>query len=687
MSKRSSTSDDTAQGGRRGLQGRTYPFIWHWLMALLVVPLVGTILWAVGLRDATIRALIVFVDWPTFGLLGWFAVRLGQHAGRKPIIYWHTAVSVAAVGFSWGLTTVTGWSAGWAVVHLFASVLFAASWNLHRVDALRSRADEKTPEDKGWAEVLGIPRSKVGRPTVTANTISATVTAGPGETIADAQGAIPKIEAAAHGTPGRTRIVQDPDDAQVGELVIARQDALRTWTSWPGPSAVGGSIADPICTAVYEDGTPQRYWFCAGVTDDGDPRVGTHMGRMGMSGSGKTGDAKLELAELMTRRDVVVLYADATKGAQTSKPLMRGIALYADTGPKGKILFRGVQRMIRDRADRLGHAGFADWSPACYEHELRMPAVVYFVDEADELINHQLFEWLCGKARSAGVFLSVALPRADNTSMPTKARFNIGAWKCYGCGDDYSAEFALTESTRKAGAHPENWRASKPGYHYLDTANGVDPRLFPVPCRTYRHSDLQIEAAVRGGDPYRAVLPGYDITALGEAWKYCQPGDARRPGDAVQPGANDDDGDDDGWDADVDEEDDVDGTARVLARSDDAEDGDRQVYAAVDPRTPIPPYRGPDVQFGDDSPEPVSQAEAEAEFDRVLVTMCAEPGRTVVTTAEMTERYTLRSSTWRSRRLMGVADGDVVSPPGLTLIRDEHRAGVYHIHRLNEHGQ
>lgn len=679
------TSDDTEhRGGARSLKGRAYPFIWHWIMALGVVPGVATGLWLLGQRDPALRALITFVDAIATWILVTFVFRLAEHAGRRPIIAWHTAATVAGVGLTWGLTTIAGWSPAWAVVYFFAGIIGAASWNMHRIDALRSRADGKG-DDKGLAEILGVPNARFGKPKVTDDTITATVTAEPGGTIADVQSALPKIEAAAQGAiPGRGRVVQDPGNAAVGELVISRRDALRTWPTWAGPSHVGGSIADPICTAVYEDGTAQRYWFCAGVTDEGEPRVGTHIGRMGMSGSGKTGDAKLELAELMTRRDVVVLYADITKGAQTAKPLLRGITLYADTSPKGQILFRGVQRMIRDRADRLGHAGFADWGPACYEDPaLRMPAVVYFVDEADELINHRLFEWLCGKARSAGVFLSVALPRADHTSMPPKARFNIGVWKCYGTGDDYSAEFALTEGTRKAGAHPENWRNTRPGVHFLDTAPGVDPRLFPVPCRTFRHTDAQVEAAVRAGDPYRAGLPGYDITALGDAWTYCQPSDARRPGDPVPPTDDDEGG---GWDADAEEGEEVDALAQVLARSEDAEDGDQRAYAAVDPTRPIPPMSGPDVQFGDDAPAPVSQAEAEAEFDRVLVEICAEPGRTTVTTAEMSERYTLRGSSWRSRRLLAVADGAVVSPPGIRLARDEHRAGLYHIHRVNGHG-
>ncbi len=321
------THDDTEHrtGGPRSLKGRAYPFVWHWIMALAIVPGVAGTLWLVGRPDPGLRALIAFADAFATCALSYFAMRLAEHARRRPIIAWHTSGTVFGIGFTWGWTTVAGWTPTWAVVYAAAAVVGASSWNLHRVDALRSRADGKG-DDKGLAEILGVPNARFGRPRVTDDTITARVVAEPGGTIADVQSALPKIEAAAKGAiPGRGRVVQDPGDAAAGDLVISRRDALRTWRPWPGPSAAGGSIAQPIITGYYEDGATKRYWLCAGRDDEGAPRVGTHIGRMGMAGSGKSGDAKLELAELMTRRDVVVLYADATKGQQSAKPLMSGI--------------------------------------------------------------------------------------------------------------------------------------------------------------------------------------------------------------------------------------------------------------------------------------------------------------------------------------------------------------------------
>jgi hypothetical protein len=679
------THEGTEHHAGRSLKARTFPFTWHWIMALAVVPAVATGMWYAGRQDPSLRALLTMVAVLVTWALTAFAHRLAAHAGRKPLIAWHTAGTVFGIGFACAWTTAAGWSPTWAVLYLGGAVLFAASWNLHRVDALRSRADAQTGDDKGWAEVLGVPRIRVGRPKVVEAGVVAKVIAEPGGTIGDVQAALPKIEAASPGAiPGRSHVVQDPADATTGELTLVYEDVLRTWQPWPGPSALGGSIAQPIITGYYETGAAQRYWFCAGITDDGEPRVGTHVGRMGMSGSGKTGDAQLELAEVLTRNDVVLLFADATKGAQTAGPLMSGITLYADTQPKARVLFAGVRQMVRDRADRLGRAGYADWSPKCAtDARLRMPAVILFVDEADELITDPKFVWLATKARSTGVFLSITLPRADHASMPPTARYSIGAWMCFGVGDDYSAEFALTEATRKAGATAvENWRNTRPGYRYLDTAPGVDVRLYPVPARSYRHTDAQVEAAVRAGAPYRMGLPSEDIASLGDAWRYCQPTDARRPGAQQQPvglppGSND------GGDDDMDDTDEDIDVARVLAEGEDAEPGDTDGYAELDPSRPLPPYIGPDLPIDDGKPEATSQGEAVRAFDALLVEMAGE-GRTEIQLSEVVERYGYRSTTWTSRRLTALAEGAVVSPPGLAVQRKpDGPAGRYLLVRLN----
>jgi hypothetical protein len=684
MARRSHEETEHRTGGARSLKARSFPYIWHWIMAFAVVPGVATGLWLLGQRDPALRALVTFLDVLATWALVTFIFRLAEHAGRKPIIAWHVAGTVFGVGFTWGLTTVFGWSPAWALIYFFAACVGAGSWNAHRIDALRSRSDEKG-DNKGWAEVLGMPHVRAGKPKAVDAGVAVTVTAEPGGTVADVQAALSKIEAAAPGAlPGRSRVVQDPTNAPHGELTLVYQDVLRTWQPWPGPSALGGSIAQPVVTGYYEDGAAQRYWFCAGLTDEGEPRIGTHVGRMGMTGAAKTGDAKTELAELMTRRDVVVFAADATKGAQTMGPLMGGLTLLADTKPKVRVLFAGLRQLVRDRADRLGAAGYADWTPECAtDARLRMPAVVQFVDEADELITDPKFVWLATKARSTGVFLSVTLPRADHASMPPTARFSIGAWKCFGTGDDYSAEFALTDETRKAGAHPENWRNTRPGYHFLDTAPGVDQRLYPVPCRSYLHTDMQIEAAVTAGAPYRMGLPAEDIASLGDAWTYCQPGDARRPGaqrppTGPPPGPND--GEDDEDMDDIDEDLDL---TRVMAAGEDAEPGDTDDYAEIDPSRPLPPYHGPNLPIDDGKPEAVSQEEAVRAFDALLVEMAGE-GKTEATVAEFADRYRYRLKPWVSRRLIAIAEGAVVSPPGLTLQRKpDGPAGHYLFIRLN----
>jgi hypothetical protein len=424
---------------------------------------------------------------------------------------------------------------------------------------------------------------------------------------------------------------------------------------------------------VYEDGEVERYWHVAG----GD-RPANHVGRMGMTRSGKTGNALVALADTATRRDVVILYADCAKGGQSIGPLRPAVTLYADTQPKVTALFRGVEKMVADRANRLGQHGFRDWSPDCYTHpDLRMPAVLLHLDEADDYIGTERFTRLCKAGLSTGVYISVTLPRADHASMPTTARFSIGQWLCFGTGDSYSAEFALSEQTIAAGAHPQFWKNRRQGYHYLDGAPGVDEDRYPMPARSYGAQFDQLEQAVAAGAQWRARLPGYDMTSLGDAWLACQPNPGQIPlafvvrEDAAAKAAPD------GGVTDEDEE----MPPMPLPDSEDPAEAraDAALYAQVDPAVPIPdPVSGDGVDFAGDLPDAPSPEVAETAFNDLLRRIAMVEGKTEVKVEELVKRFPYRSRSTISRRLSAMAEGEILSPPGIALERTD-RAGVYQL--------
>jgi hypothetical protein len=303
--------------------------------------------------------------------------------------------------------------------------------------------------------------------------------------------------------------------------------------------------------------------------------------------------------------------------------------------------------------------------------------------------------------------ISVSLQRADHASMPTTARYNIGAAFCFGTGDDYSAQFALSDATIAAGAHPENWRATRQGYFYLE-APGIEQERYPVPARGWYATDDDLATVVSAYTDVRATLDPASVTALGEAWQLCQPNNTTptstagaaagtqrpspRPRTMENPMPYNESGNDAFTGADDDR-------SAVLAEeaNADLEDLREQVAREIaeefphhgDPLIPdtsagsaIPAYTGPDLAFADARPDAASQEQAEQAFDDVLRGLAGE-GATTVTVADILARYPYRSRTWLSRRLSNVAEGAIVAPPGLGLERAE-RDGTYTIHHLTD---
>ncbi len=671
MSKR---TEHHSEHRARGLRTRGLNFAGHWLLAcaVLAVTVVSRIF---GGGDPVRTPFVVIGELAATAGLAMFAFAIGTQTRRHRLVTAHTTGTICAVGFAVVVTTIIGFPAPWLWVLTLGAVVGAGSWNLRRIDALRADPREPGDSEDSLAKAVGLAKTQVGRPDVHANRVEIPLKHRGGETVADAQSALPKIEAVAGTLPGRSRVVRDPDDASRSKMILTTQDALKHWTRWPGPAHPGGSFALPIPCGVYEDGEPEQIRHVA------DPEQGLpacHVGSMGMTRSGKTGNALVRLADVATRRDVVILYADCAKGGQSIGPLRPAVTLYADTGPKAAALFRGVQKMIADRAVRLGEHGFRDWVPDCYTHpDLRMPAVLFHMDEAQDYIGTERFTKVCATALSVGVYVSVTLPRADHASMPTTARFSIGQWLCFGCGDSYSAEFALSEQTIAAGAHPEFWKARRQGYHYLDGAPGVDEERYPMPARSYGAQFDQLERAVAAGAQWRARLPGYDMTSLGDAWMACQPNPGQIPlafvvrEDAAAKAIPD------GGVTDEDEE----MPPMPLPDADDSAEAraDAALYAQVDPAVPIPdPVSGDGVDFAGDLPDAPSPEVAETAFNDLLRRIAMVEGKTEVKVEELVKRFPYRSRSTISRRLSAMAEGEILSPPGIALERTD-RAGVYQL--------
>ncbi|MGO4418630.1 conjugal transfer protein TraB, partial [Streptomyces sp. MCAF7] len=365
----------------------------------------------------------------------------------------------------------------------------AASWNVRKV--MRTNPDgtpatAEASETGLLSKALGKAKLALrGEPKVEPNKVTAPykITA-PGELTNEEIGRrIQHIATELKISPTSIRIVNDPDNAAHGQFVIVPNDMLDGGTPWPGPSAPGGSIIDPVVVGIYEDGEPEQFWFPADPDPKGD-RNATHFLAAGMNGSGKSAGMTLAIVDALTRRDAIVWACDPSKGMQTFGPLLPYFDWVEMSQAGGEDMIDALSQVITARANELGRHGFKNWTPAAFKR-LAMPYMVVWIEEAAKFFrNGTEMEGLVMEARSAGISVIISLQRPSSTSMPTDVREQLGGVLCFGVKGSTTADMALPEDVRDAGARPEAWENRKRGYNYLVTP-GVDEERYAMKARTF----------------------------------------------------------------------------------------------------------------------------------------------------------------------------------------------------------
>ncbi|MDI5967151.1 plasmid transfer protein TraB [Streptantibioticus silvisoli] len=363
----------------------------------------------------------------------------------------------------------------------------AASWNVRK--AMRVNVDSKANGEIAASEtgllVKSLGKAKAAlrsAPEVEPNKVTAPYQLAPGEmTNAEVGRRIEQIASELGVSPNSIRIQPDPDNAARGNLIVVPKDMLVDGTPWPGPSSFGGTILDPVVIGVYEDGAPEQLWFPG---DESAGRNATHFLAAGMNGSGKSAGVSLAMVDVLTRRDVIVWAVDPSKGAQTFGPFLPFLDWVELTEAGGNQMIDALSQVITARADALGRAGFKNWTPEAFELT-GMPYLVVWIEEAAKFFrNGTEMEGLVMEARSAGISVIISLQRPSATSMPTDVREQLGGAICFGVKGSTTADMALPDDVRDAGARPEAWENRKRGYNYL-VAPGVDEERYAVAARTF----------------------------------------------------------------------------------------------------------------------------------------------------------------------------------------------------------
>lgn len=448
-----------------------------------------------------------------------------------------TLGSVALTGITWAAGKVTTMSrrihatctvaaaSGWLTaaalagpftgpvpdLFLMGAPTVAVSWNIRRA----IKADDGNASGSGFdlLDKVGLA-GKMAKAKVEPNRATAKVALEAGEnTNDDMAKALKLIASALDVRPEAVRYTPDPDSARRGELTVVPEDMLRNPTFWPGPSSPGGSIGEPVVPGVYEHGEPLLIFF------PGDPeeaRNAMHMLVMGMTGSGKSEGMLCALADMLTRRDVVVWASDAAKGTQTLGPLLPALDWAALDVPSSEAMVEAVQAAIPARTTQLAEWGYKQWTPEVYERH-GMPYLVVVIEEAAKILREGVdLTGIAQEARSAGISLVVSLQRASHGQMPTDTRASLGSSWTYGVRDSTDAGFALPDEAVDAGARPESWKDKRPGYCYL-CANGVPESEWATPARTFRITVDDLEHVAADYADVRAAIDSVTAAAAMKA--------------------------------------------------------------------------------------------------------------------------------------------------------------------------
>lgn len=447
----------------------------------------------------------------------------------------HATLSTAAGTSYLVLATVTDpldpflastWAIGGAVA--------AGGWNIRQ--ALRvnpeAKAGEQAATETGLlVKSLGKAKAALkGEPKVEPNKVTAQYKLAGGElTNADLGNRINNIAGELGISSNSIRIIGNPDNAAEGEFVFVPKDMLTDGADYPGPSAPGASIIEPCQVGIYEDGETEQFWFPA---DEKKKRNATHFLVAGMNGSAKSTGMTWAIIEALTRRDAIVWAIDAVKGLQTLGPLLPYLDWAEMTKAGGNAMIDALPQVIKARADELGRHGFKNWTPEAFE-KLGMPYLIVWVEESAAFFRDGAeMEAVVEALRSAGGSIIVSQQRPSATSMPTDVREQLGGAFCFGVKGSTTADMALPDDVRDAGARPEAWENRKPGYNYL-VAPGVDEERYAMKARTWSPiSDDEIRQVLgrfyvptpadattthAAGEAYanrKIYLPGQSLTSI-----------------------------------------------------------------------------------------------------------------------------------------------------------------------------
>ncbi|MGW1990113.1 hypothetical protein [Embleya sp. NPDC001921] len=439
-----------------------------------------------------------------------------------PMWRWHATVTCALATGAMPLSAALdpgapGAMSAWAIL----GVGTALSWNIRKLTR-NGGADGPKALPSGtdlFDKVNRLKGTTVQSATIDGHRLTATLGLPPGEvTVEDVQGARKHI-ASALGIHARGITVREDDErGDRAHLSIVVKDLLKDPIAWPGPSRPGACISEPIRYGIYEDGQPAEFWLPGEPGGKGrQPRPVTHFLISGMTGAGK-GETTIDVvAEVATRRRVVMWIGDPGKGSQTLQDVAGAFEWVAIGTARTLAMISSLPDVITARADQLGRWGYKQWVPEVYDKH-GMPFLCVFVEEASRVLRgNEAWVTAGQEARSAGVALLASAQVFDHTVIPRKSRGQFPGGLIHGQGEDIDANYVTPDALTEAGADPVRWGNTCPGKNYL-VAPGIPEARWPIPIRSYMSDPAKLRKVIAVHKNLRAVSDLVTARAAGAAF-------------------------------------------------------------------------------------------------------------------------------------------------------------------------
>lgn len=450
---------------------------------------------------------------PMVACLVWMTWALCRNRSSE-VTRWHAAVSTGLAGVWLLVATVTGPTAPVVLdAWLLVGMGLAVSWSIRlMVKAGRrdqAEAGDLTPRKAAKALMHSLGLDAELRPDrITPHQISGQLELTTGRTtVEQVQKAAPMLATAAGLPPGGVRISGDPNNAARAEFSFTLRDVLSNPIPWPGPSAVGGTVFDPVPMGLYDDGAVAMKTLA-------DHAGAKHELVQGTTGSGKSSGAMVNICELIPRREVSIFVVDAAKGIQTFREAAPGLALFLTTNAAAQKFMRRFMTVIKARTEYLGAHGYKEWRPGCGLNFLEVlieEAGVLFTVLPDEDLKN-----VAKTARSAGIRITASLQRPSHDEIDTTMRAQFNTISCFGMAADDSV-CLLPDVVLEAGADPEQWGDRQPGCAYI-TGTNISVARAATPLRHFKVEPDQMAAVAAHYGPLMTPLDAVTARALGDVW-------------------------------------------------------------------------------------------------------------------------------------------------------------------------